>query len=116
MTELVYGVDLVAQQLRIAAGESLALRQGELLPRGHAVEARLYAEDPSAGFLPSTGTVRVYREPMQQGVRVAANGDLRLEPTPGQWSPMPAQLRPLRVGAEHAQTTDEDRHLRRGQR
>jgi acetyl-CoA/propionyl-CoA carboxylase biotin carboxyl carrier protein len=70
VTELVYGVDLVAQQLRIAAGESLALRQEELLPRGHAVEARLYAEDPSAGFLPSTGTVRVYREPMQQGVRV----------------------------------------------
>jgi acetyl-CoA/propionyl-CoA carboxylase biotin carboxyl carrier protein len=70
VTELVYGVDLVAQQLRIAAGEPLALHQEQLLPRGHAVEARIYAEDPSAGFLPSTGTVRVYREPEQRGVRV----------------------------------------------
>jgi acetyl-CoA/propionyl-CoA carboxylase biotin carboxyl carrier protein len=70
VTELVYGVDLVEQQLRIAAGEPLALRQDELLPRGHAVEARLYAEDPATGFLPATGTVHVYREPAQPGVRV----------------------------------------------
>ena len=70
VTELVYGVDLVEQQLRVAAGEPLALRQDELLPRGHAVEARLYAEDPSAGFLPATGTVHVYREPAEPGVRV----------------------------------------------
>ncbi|MBI5106827.1 MAG: biotin/lipoyl-binding protein [Solirubrobacterales bacterium] len=70
VTELVYGVDLVEHQLRVAAGEPLALRQDELVPRGHAVEARLYAEDPGAGFLPSTGTVRVYREPASEGVRV----------------------------------------------
>ena len=70
VTELVYGVDLVEQQLRIASGEPLALRQEELVPRGHAVEARLYAEDPSAGFLPATGTVHVYREPSGPGVRV----------------------------------------------
>ena len=70
VTELVYGVDLVEQQLRVAAGEPLALRQEELVPRGHAVEARLYAEDPSAGFLPATGTVHVYREPSGPGVRV----------------------------------------------
>jgi len=63
VTELVYGVDLVEQQLRVAAGEPLALRQEDLVPIGHAVEARLYAEDPAAGFLPSTGTVRRYREP-----------------------------------------------------
>src|SRR5206468_3882708 len=63
VTELVYGVDLVEQQLRVAAGEPLALAQEQLVPRGHAVEARLYAEDPAAGFLPSTGTVRVYGEP-----------------------------------------------------
>jgi acetyl-CoA/propionyl-CoA carboxylase, biotin carboxylase, biotin carboxyl carrier protein len=70
VTELVYGVDLVEQQLRVACGQRLALRQEQLAPQGHAVEARIYAEDPSAGFLPATGTVRVYREPSGPGVRV----------------------------------------------
>jgi acetyl-CoA/propionyl-CoA carboxylase biotin carboxyl carrier protein len=70
VTELVYGVDLVELQLRVALGEVLALAQEDLLPRGHAVEARLYAEDPAAGFLPSTGTVRRYVEPVGPGVRV----------------------------------------------
>lgn len=70
VTELVYGVDLVEQQLRVAAGETLALAQDDLAPKGWAVEARLYAEDPANGFLPATGTVRVYDEPTDQGVRV----------------------------------------------
>ena len=68
VTELLYDLDLVELQLRVAAGEPLGLRQEELVPSGHAIEARLYAEDPAHGFLPSTGTIRHYREP--QGVRV----------------------------------------------
>ena len=68
VTELVYGLDLVEQQLRVAAGERLGFGQEELVPRGHAVEARIYAEDPAAGFLPATGVVRRYAEP--GGVRV----------------------------------------------
>jgi acetyl-CoA/propionyl-CoA carboxylase biotin carboxyl carrier protein len=66
----VYGIDLVEQQLRIAGGERLALHQSLLAPDGHAVEARLYAEDPSRGFLPAIGTIRVYDEPDGPGVRV----------------------------------------------
>jgi acetyl-CoA/propionyl-CoA carboxylase biotin carboxyl carrier protein len=73
VTELVYGVDLVAHQLRVASGEPLELAQSDLVPTGHAIEARLYAEDPANGFLPATGVVRRYREPagvrMDSGVR-----------------------------------------------
>ncbi len=70
VTELVYGVDLVEQQLRVAAGLPLTVRQADLAPQGHAIEARLYAEDPAAGFLPSTGVVRRWRAPQGEGVRV----------------------------------------------
>ncbi|KNC19005.1 acetyl-COA carboxylase [Arthrobacter sp. RIT-PI-e] len=70
VTELVTGVDLVAWQLRIAAGEELALTQDDVVLTGHAVEARVYAENPEAGFLPSTGTVLALAEPAGEGVRV----------------------------------------------
>ncbi|GAA2037443.1 acetyl-CoA carboxylase biotin carboxylase subunit [Yaniella flava] len=70
VTEEVTGVDLVEEQIRIAAGEPLALRQEDLTFTGHSIEARVYAETPAAGFMPSTGTVLHLAEPAGSGVRV----------------------------------------------
>jgi len=70
VTELVTGIDLVEAQLRVAAGEPLWLAQDTVTLAGHAVEARIYAEDPALGFLPTSGTVSVLREPAGDGVRV----------------------------------------------
>ncbi|HET9300508.1 MAG TPA: ATP-grasp domain-containing protein, partial [Candidatus Polarisedimenticolaceae bacterium] len=63
VTEMVTGVDLVQQQIRLAAGEPLALRQEDLVPRGHAIELRINAEDPEAGFRPDPGTITKLRVP-----------------------------------------------------
>ncbi len=70
VTEMVTGVDLVEWQVRIAAGEKLTLAQNDIVLTGHAVEARVYAEDAEAGFLPSAGTVVALTEPQGEGVRV----------------------------------------------
>ncbi len=70
VTEETYGIDLVELQLRISAGEPLPWKQDDLRPSAHAVEARIYAEDPANGFLPTGGTVRLLQEPALEGVRV----------------------------------------------
>jgi 3-methylcrotonyl-CoA carboxylase alpha subunit len=78
VTELVTGLDLVRHQLLIAAGEPLGIKQEEISPRGHAIEVRLYAEDPAQNFLPSTGIVSQFNVPIGPGIRVdsgIASGD-----------------------------------------
>jgi acetyl-CoA/propionyl-CoA carboxylase biotin carboxyl carrier protein len=70
VTEMVTGIDLVQAQLRIARGEHLWLTQAQVTWRGHAIECRINAEDPAAGFRPALGTLSAYAEPTGYGVRV----------------------------------------------
>ena len=72
VTEAVVGVDLVHAQLRIASGEPLPFTPAGLSQRGHAIECRVYAEDPAQGFLPQAGTILLYSEPQGPGIRVDA--------------------------------------------
>ncbi len=72
ITEMVTGVDLVKAQIRIAAGEKLWFEQNDVQQRGHAIECRVYAEDPANGFLPSVGVIEQATEPARPGVRVDA--------------------------------------------
>jgi acetyl/propionyl-CoA carboxylase alpha subunit len=70
VTELVYGLDLVREQIRVAAGMPLSFTQDDIKPRGAAIEVRVSAEDPFNNFLPATGTVSVLNEPTGPGVRL----------------------------------------------
>ncbi|HET6348306.1 MAG TPA: acetyl-CoA carboxylase biotin carboxylase subunit [Candidatus Krumholzibacteria bacterium] len=69
VTEMVYGVDLVKQQIHIAAGEHLDVQQTDIVPRGHAIEMRIYAEDASRGFMPSIGRIKRQVLPSGPGIR-----------------------------------------------
>jgi acetyl/propionyl-CoA carboxylase alpha subunit len=72
VTEAVTGIDLVHAQLRVAAGLPLPWTQSQLRQRGHAIECRVYAEDPATGHLPQAGRILLYRQPQRPGVRVDA--------------------------------------------
>lgn len=91
VTELVTGVDLVEWQLRVASGEGLPLAQEEIRLAGHAVEARLYAEDPDHGFLPSTGRLELLMLPEGEGIRIDTGVEAGAEVSP-HYDPMIAKI------------------------
>jgi acetyl-CoA/propionyl-CoA carboxylase biotin carboxyl carrier protein len=101
VTELVTGVDLVREQVLIAAGEPLSLHQEDVQLRGHAIECRINAEDSSNGFLPSPGRITSYREPSGPGVRVDSGVTGGGEIT-AMYDPMIAKLVVHGVDREHA--------------
>jgi acetyl-CoA/propionyl-CoA carboxylase biotin carboxyl carrier protein len=101
VTEEVTGVDLVREQIRVAAGEPLSVRQEEVVLRGHAIECRINAEDPSSGFLPSPGAITAYREPSGPGVRVDSGVAAGSEISP-LYDPMVAKLIVHGVDRDHA--------------
>jgi acetyl/propionyl-CoA carboxylase alpha subunit len=70
VTEAVLGLDLVQMQIEIARGQALSLKQDEVIPRGHAIEARVYAEDPLRQFAPATGTVVAFHAPTAESIRI----------------------------------------------
>jgi len=70
VTELVTGIDIVEQQILIASGKKLVLKQNDIRQHGHAIECRIYAEDPARNFLPSPGKMTLYKEPSMQGIRI----------------------------------------------
>ena len=100
VTELVTGLDLVELQLRAAAGEPLPLTQDDVSLRGWAVEARVYAEDPASGFLPSTGRIVAWRAPEGAGVRVDSGVEEGSEVS-SQYDPMLAKV--IASGDDRAQ-------------
>jgi geranyl-CoA carboxylase alpha subunit len=102
VTEMITGLDLVALQLRVARGEPLGLAQKDVALAGHAVEVRLYAEDPEAGFLPSTGPIHLFRAPHGEGIRIDAGVETGGEVS-SWYDPMIAKI------VAHGATRDEAR-------
>jgi acetyl-CoA/propionyl-CoA carboxylase, biotin carboxylase, biotin carboxyl carrier protein len=101
VTEMVTGLDLVREQIRIAAGEPLSVTQDDVLLRGHALECRINAEDVGAGFLPAPGRITAYREPAGPGVRVDS-GIREGDEISGLYDPMIAKLIVHDTDREHA--------------
>jgi acetyl-CoA/propionyl-CoA carboxylase, biotin carboxylase, biotin carboxyl carrier protein len=101
VTEEVTGLDLVREQILIAAGEPLSVRQVDVVLRGHAIECRINAEDVSRGFLPAPGRITHYREPAGPGVRVDSGVVEGSEISP-LYDPMIAKLIVRDVDREHA--------------
>lgn len=91
VTEMITGVDLVKEQIRIARGEKLSFAQGDLEINGHAIEVRVYAEDPANNFLPDIGTLQTYITPKGPGVRVDDGFEQGME-IPIYYDPMIAKL------------------------
>ena len=91
VTELITGLDLVKEQIRIARGEKLSYGQEELRINGHAIELRVYAEDPENNFLPDIGTLQTYKTPKGNGVRVDDGFEQGME-IPIYYDPMIAKL------------------------
>jgi acetyl-CoA/propionyl-CoA carboxylase, biotin carboxylase, biotin carboxyl carrier protein len=101
VTELVTGLDLVREQVLIAAGEPLSLSQEDVRLNGHAIECRINAEDPSTGFLPAPGRITGYREPAGPGVRVDS-GVTEGSEVVGLYDPLVAKLCVHGIDREHA--------------
>ena len=101
ITELVTGLDIVREQVLIAAGQPLSLAQEDVRLAGHAIECRINAEDPATGFLPSPGRVTSYREPGGPGVRVDSGVEAGSEVS-GLYDPLIAKLIVHGVDREHA--------------
>jgi len=100
VTEAVTGVDLVEQQLRVASGEPLANDVLTAAPHGHAIEARVYAEDPGRGFLPQPGRIEELSWPSGAGIRVESGVTAGMEVTP-HYDPMLAKI--IAQGADRAE-------------
>ncbi|WP_300021739.1 acetyl/propionyl/methylcrotonyl-CoA carboxylase subunit alpha [uncultured Maribacter sp.] len=91
VSELISGVDLVEQQIKVARGEALAFTQEDLKINGHALEVRVYAEDPLADFMPSIGTLTTYKVPVGEGIRVDDGFEEGME-VPIYYDPMLSKL------------------------
>ncbi|WP_027065269.1 acetyl-CoA carboxylase biotin carboxylase subunit [Maribacter sp. Hel_I_7] len=91
VSELISGIDLVEQQIKVARGEKLAFTQEDLKIKGHALEVRVYAEDPLADFIPSIGTLSTYKTPVGDGIRVDDGFEEGME-VPIYYDPMLSKL------------------------